>query len=465
MYYDEIDPFLTNAWSRQGPVRLDARRADCDFAPRRTGYETYAPLELPSEKDWQHPEVGWGLVLPDVPGLDRDALARAEDAPEPIRMLIAARATCYASADGLVPVLRYDPALPSGKFRCYGAGVRPQTLDARAHGYGTGLGCIPRYLLIYGSPNVIPWHVQYELNLNRLVGRLDLTETEGLGNYIEALLSGWSKASANRARPLIWSARSSGDVMGALMQSAVGDRLDTFFSADNDIVKHRYLHGEAANVGALTNELVESSPGLVVTTSHGNVDVGPGGSGLATLGSLIDSDNRLTVTADLAAAAPAGCIWYAHACASAGSDSPSTFAPLFQGDSAGGMDLAALATHAGACVAPLPRALLGRKDPIRAFVGHVEPTFSWTLVDPDRKTVLPSTIVECLYKRLFQRGPPAPLGWALENLHSEGASFLAGRRNPKLDSLDPPLYRQLAGHDRLSTVILGDPVVALPRAI
>ncbi|WP_306141472.1 hypothetical protein [Roseibium sp. MMSF_3412] len=461
----DIDPLLTNAWSRRGTLRLNAWHDGDTFAAQRTGYETYAPLTLPSNKDWQHPDVGWGLVLPDAPGLDRDALERAEDAPEPIRSLLTARATRNTVAGGLAPVLRYDASLPAGKFRRYDPGVRPQTLDASAHGYGTGLGCIPRYLLIYGSPEVIPWHVQYNLSINRHVGRLDLTDPEGLGTYIEALLAGWPMAPANPARPLIWSARSSGDVMGALMQRAVGDRLDAVLGDDKDIEMHRYLNGEAAVGEALIKELGDLSPGLVVTTSHGNIDVHPEGLGLETLGSLIGSDNELAATADIVAAAPAGVIWYAHACASAGSDRPSTFSQLFEGDQAGGADLAALADHAGARVAPLPRALLGRKDPIRAFVGHVEPTFAWTLGDPDRMTVLPSTVVACLYTRLYQPGPPAPLGWALEDLHREGASFLAGRQDATHRSLGPPLYRKLAGHDRLSTVIIGDPVVALPKVV
>jgi hypothetical protein len=202
---DEFYPLLTNASGRHGPVRLDAWHDGDAFAARPTGYETYAPLVLSSNKDWQHPDVGWGLVLPDAPEIDRNALSRAEDAPEPIRTLLAARATRGTAAGGLAPVLRYDPALPLGKFRRYDPGVRPQTLDARAHGYGTGLGCIPRYLLIYGSPEVIPWHVQYDLNINRLVGRLDLTEPEGLGTYIEALLAGWLRPRPQPTPPARWS--------------------------------------------------------------------------------------------------------------------------------------------------------------------------------------------------------------------------------------------------------------------
>lgn len=41
--------------------------------------------------DWRDDRIGWGVVLPDVPGLDPAALARAEDAPEPIRRLVEAR--------------------------------------------------------------------------------------------------------------------------------------------------------------------------------------------------------------------------------------------------------------------------------------------------------------------------------------------------------------------------------------
>jgi AcrR family transcriptional regulator len=47
-------------------------------------------------------------------------------------------------------------------------------------------------------------------------------------------------------------------------------------------------------------------------------------------------------------------------------------------------------------VAPLPTALLGAKKPARAFVGHVEPTFDWTLQNPDTNQILTDSIQKAL---------------------------------------------------------------------
>jgi hypothetical protein len=42
-------------------------------------------------RDYCHPDVGWGLILPDDPRIPKEARGRADDAPEPIRALLAAR--------------------------------------------------------------------------------------------------------------------------------------------------------------------------------------------------------------------------------------------------------------------------------------------------------------------------------------------------------------------------------------
>ena len=47
-----------------------------------------APDTPTDPRDWRHPSVGWGLVLPDVDDLGDAEKARGEDAPEPIRALL-----------------------------------------------------------------------------------------------------------------------------------------------------------------------------------------------------------------------------------------------------------------------------------------------------------------------------------------------------------------------------------------
>jgi hypothetical protein len=120
----------------------------------------------------------------------------------------------------------------------------------------------------------------------------------------------------------------------------------------------------------------------------------------------------------------------------------------------------------GARIAPFPRALLGKEKPLRAFVGHVERTFNWTLQDPETKQVLSHTIVACLYNRLYQVDQRAPLGWALAPVFAESGaffgSFAPGKFAPE-DRDTLAIYRRLVAMDRQSLVILGDPTVSIRR--
>jgi hypothetical protein len=118
-------------------------------------------------------------------------------------------------------------------------------------------------------------------------------------------------------------------------------------------------------------------------------------------------------------------------------------------------------------VAPLPRALLGAERPLRAFIGHVEPTFDWTLLNPETQQPLTHMLTTCLSKSLYE--PDTPLGHALFELyHEAGTNYaaywrdreaidhnIAGKRNWAL-------YHLLVAMDREGVVILGDPTVGLP---
>jgi hypothetical protein len=130
-----------------------------------------------------------------------------------------------------------------------------------------------------------------------------------------------------------------------------------------------------------------------------------------------------------------------------------------------------VAKAAGNMVASLATALLGAERPLRAFVGHVEPTFDWALCDPG--TELPSTqmLATCLYDKLYQQGDyRTPIGHALANVYREAGVYygswqnaIAGINRNEPGMRDWALYRQLVAINRQTLVILGDPTVALPR--
>ena len=424
-----------------------------------------APAAPVDDRRWDHPDVGWGLILPDRDDLKPAELATAADASEPIRKLLAARPGS--------PVLRFRKDLQQGYLRRYYADGRAQDLSVQAPRPGTGEGRTPQYLLINASPAVIPWAVQYALNMSAYVGRLDLEGT-ALENYVEALIGDWGGASCDPRAAVVWSVDHGAPDITNLMARVIADRVWTVMETDADLTGRRRLDGASATRAGLADALAELSPALVVTTSHGMT--GPVGSPerlKAQLGAPVDADYQAVLPADLAAWNAGGAIWYAHACCSAGSDSPSRYSDLLPSSGSVGSVLSGVATAAGATVAPLPKALLGAAKPIRAFVGHVEPTFDWTLRDPRNRQPLAHVLTTCLYPKLYERTEhPTPVAHALSGIFKEAGSFygswqeaIRGINENRPGMRDWALYRQLVAMDRQTTVILGDPTVSLPKAV
>jgi len=105
---------------------------------------------------------------------------------------------------------------------------------------------------------------------------------------------------------------------------------------------------------------------------------------------------------------------------------------------------------------------------LRAFVGHVEPTFDWTLRDPTNKEVLTPVLCAALYDKLYECYQRNPIGWALQRVYKEAGHFYGAWQSAVRDidrnvpgMRDFALYRQLVAMDRQTLVILGDPTVSL----
>jgi hypothetical protein len=191
----------------------------------------------------------------------------------------------------------------------------------------------------------------------------------------------------------------------------------------------------------------------------------------ATLGLPVDGLHAtMDAEALLGCWQPGGAIWYAHACCSAGADENSAFAGLVRDGSAVDQVLRGV-TAIGPCVAPLPTALLGAASPARAFIGHVEPTFDWTLASPFTGQPLTDSIVSALYGGLCSG---KPVGLAFEGPYKHIGELASAHERAvqefaqmvrRADSVTAAIYVKLAWMDRQSTVILGDPTVrlTLPR--
>ncbi|MBZ9694913.1 hypothetical protein [Mesorhizobium sp. CO1-1-9] len=417
-----------------------------------------APPEL-DEREWRNPDVGWGLVVPENDALGAIEKARGDDLPEPLRTLLVDRPGS--------PVLRFRTDLGVGYLRRYYEDGTVQDLSAQGLTPGTGKGRIPRYLLIYASPARIPWAVQYALNMSCCVGRLDL-DGDDLANYVAALIHGFEEV--NAAAPLIWSVDHGAPDITWLMARAIGRKLYESYASDKDLNKRIWLRDADATLGQLTSAIEEHKPALIVTTSHGLTGpLNDPPSLRATLGSLVDVDHMPLTSNAPGLNAAAGAIWYSHACCSAGSDAETRYSGLLPVGGDVATMLTGVAAAAGATIAPLPRALLGRKRPIRAFVGHVEPTFDWTLRDPQNGQVVTHALITCLWNEIYRSGVRTPIGLALSRIYREAGSFLGGWRTAMENvnkavphARDWALYCQLVAMDRQALVILGDPTVALP---
>jgi len=189
----------------------------------------------------------------------------------------------------------------------------------------------------------------------------------------------------------------------------------------------------------------------------------------AELGMPVDQNHHVVHPSDLLSDwQPDGAIWFAQACCSAGADCPTAYAGLFEAGSELDDVLTGIA-GLGAVTGPLPRALLGAAKPLRAFVGHVEPTFDWTLSFPPNRQVLTSSLVRALYDRLCSSQPVGlAMGAHYQAIGGLLQSYTQARRTweglvgaAAKPSLDMLVYSRLTAHDRASTVILGDPTVAI----
>ena len=154
---------------------------------------------------------------------------------------------------------------------------------------------------------------------------------------------------------------------------------------------------------------------------------------------------------------------------SAGCDSPTAYKGLFEAGSPLDQTLNAIA-KVGAGTAPMPRALLGAPKPARAFIGHVEPTFNWTLSFPPNRASLADGLKRAIIDNLCLGVPVGmamsthyeAIGALLQNYESAQRQYntaVGAEAQPYLDMLI--CYSRVTAHDRASTVILGDPTVTM----
>jgi len=422
---------LCNAWNGAPVVGALAPASDDVALGLTRASDLRSVTDEPATPPWQNEDRGWGIVLPMNAGLSAGDLARGSDAPEALRDVLHAR-------NG--HVFRYIPGDADSELKVvdFRSGSR-KDLDVMYGPIGQGHGELPAYLMIVGTPEEIPWRLQYNMHSRLHVGRLDL-DPEGLENYCHALLHGF----ADPHRIAVGS--TDHDPMSSLMRRLVADPIRQWLED----------HGQAVDVGPM-QQLLDAHPRLLFTTSHGATLVGD--PRLAeTLGMPVAQNHTIVDVDELP-----GAVWMCHACCSAGVNAPSELAAYVDDTSQLGSLLQGLA-GLGSRTAPLPRKLLGAPHPMRAFIGQVEPTTDWSLRHKGTNQEITQGLVETLPERLLDGRTAAA---SMELWHeSASAAFVALdglRRRYAQTMVHAPdrmtTFYGLSASDRLSMVLLGDPAV------
>jgi len=450
-----------NAWTGDAVAQGELEPEAAEWGDRPGLPRPQQPLKFdpPADpKNWRDPNVGYGVLLPDNDdhGLSPAAKAIGEDAPEPVRMLLAARPETV--------VLRWRPELTNRLLRRYFPDGTEQDPRIGLSGFGVGKGRLPRYVAIIGGPDVVPWSVQYALGTRHAVGRIPLTG-DGLGNYVEAMLSGWADADIDVQSALMWTVDHGGGDITADMRAVIAAPLAAALTPP-PLTRFEHLTDDRATSAGLLKELTAGRPGLLVTSSHGRTGPLDDAAAMrATLGLPVDLNHVTVPLAGLDAAIPYGSVWFAQACSSAGGDDRSHYTGLLQEGTTAFGTVSAIAAL-GRSVAPGPLRLLGRKRPVRAVYGHVEPTFNWTLRVPETGQGLGHHIVAALSSNLYSQQPVgltfADYRAGVGILHSQWADLYQDLANGDTSVREALTRLRLTALDRQSLVLLGDPTVTMP---
>lgn len=319
----------------------------------------------------------------------------------------------------------------------------------------------PHYLLLVGGPDRFPFEFQYELDLHRATGRLDVSDIPG-GSFSWAgcrrfaqKVVAYERAEIEvETKPLFYSVR----IDNATRLSHEHLVLKLAKTIPSNITS---LYGNEATVKNLSAVLASTpAPNLVFTASHGiEFPTDPFHWGALTDSGFRGRPEDVVISAQLASDAERfgyGSIVFAFACFSAGVPERSLVSFL-----AGESDAAA---EMSASVSPLPRQLLGHpKGPV-AFIGHVDRVSAVAF----QSSFGMDGIVPYRHFTGWLRQKGATLGRALGTIREDarrvGAQIAASLEEAARRSGDKVIAREagrkwIGFHDYRGFMLLGDPAL------
>jgi hypothetical protein len=323
----------------------------------------------------------------------------------------------------------------------------------------------PYYILLVGDPDQIPFSLQYHLDVQYAVGRLDLANVEAYSNYANSVVAAERRTGIDPMRAAFFGTRH--DQATELSATRLVEPVLAALGDSHPSVELSSAIGDPASKGrlqALTGGA--DTPDLLFLAAHG---LGlPYGSPeqLRQQGSLVCQDwpgPGHAVTTEhafgagdvLPAGDATGLVAFLFACFGAGTPRWDDFVPLR------GAERQELAQ--APFVSALPKELLGRAGGAAlAVVGHVERAWSYSFAwDGDRAY---TAVFEDVVRRLIDGHP---VGSALEPVNARHAELAVDLEALLEEIGDVAIDRSrlvglwTAKNDARNFVVLGDPAVRL----
>jgi len=257
----------------------------------------------------------------------------------------------------------------------------------------------PYYVLIAGSPTKVPYELQFLLDTNQAVGRIDFDDPADYHRYAQTVVNQETEQAARPGkRAVFFAPRHKGDE--ATIASSLGlvrpllKELPKTDDLPEGLSFHALVKDEATKdnlLAALEADESGRTPALLFSASHGAGLPDDGPRKRALQGSLMCQDCEYPLTRDQRKGwisghdvtegfqLPGG-IHFFFACYGAGTRASSDFARYVTVEK----DRQALEVYQGKedFVAYLPKALLANPQGALAVVGHVDPAWTTSFTSP-----------------------------------------------------------------------------------
>ncbi len=443
--------------------KLRSRQTEFAAAAQETKQETFRGVREGVDGT-NLAEAGWGIIF----AYEDPRIDAIKEALQPLLTMRAQQAGSYFRS--FIGVDAYRPDETKRQFLDR-FGIRAGAVDPKKG--------VPYYLLLIGSPALIPFEFQYQLDVQFAVGRLDFATVEEYANYAKAVVAAETGQQQLARTATFFSVTNVDDSATATTdQFLVKPLVDALKpgNADWTITTHS---GPAANRTQLESLLGGAQkPAVLFTASHGIEFPAGNARQESHQGALLCDEwpgpkhwrgelpeafyfagDHLTRSAN-----PSGMIAFHFACYGGGTPQYNDFE---QPPTSTSENTARKAIAQRPFVARLPQKLLGHPNGgALAVISHVDR--AWSYADQQRSTAQTAVFEDTLL-RLFQG---QPLGWALEffnNRYAELAATLSEELNRLRWRNSPLAYFELAtmwaeNHDARNYIVLGDPAVRVAVA-